>query len=324
MSDRVETDPVATSHDKPYAAVGDAHAHDPHLAHHFATPRQQYESGKLGMWIFLATEVLMFGGLFVAYAVYRANHPEIFIYAHRYLDKTLGGINTLVLICSSLTMAWAVRAAQLNRHRTLIACLVLTLVGALGFLGIKYVEYKHKWEEGLRPGMYYDPVHRDVAAVDRFETRETAAVTGTGPPVPITAPPDQPAPLLEPDTPAPLAPPAPEQAEPEDPEATRIKPAPTGPPGLALSALTPAASIAPEHRDEPDNVRVFFSVYFLMTGLHGIHVIVGMGLITWILLRAMKREFSHRYFAPVDLVGLYWHLVDLIWIFLFPLLYLIH
>lgn len=300
MSDRVETDPVAASHDKPYAAVGDAHAHEPHLAHHFATPRQQYESAKLGMWIFLATEVLMFGGLFVAYAVYRANHPEIFIYAHRYLDKTLGGINTLILICSSLTMAWAVRAAQLNQHRTLIACLVLTLVGALGFLGIKYVEYKHKWEEGLRPGMYYDPVHRDVAAVDRFETRETAAVTGTGPPVPITAPP-------------------------EDPEATRIKPAPAGPPGLALSALTPgAASIAPEHRDEPDNVRVFFSVYFLMTGLHGIHVIVGMGLITWILLRAMKREFSNRYFAPVDLVGLYWHLVDLIWIFLFPLLYLIH
>ena len=95
------------------------HGHDPHLGHHFDTPEQQFESGKLGMWIFLATEILLFGGLFCAYAVYRSNHPEIFVYAHRFLDKTLGGLNTLVLICSSFTMAWAVRAAQLGERRKL-------------------------------------------------------------------------------------------------------------------------------------------------------------------------------------------------------------
>ena len=89
----------------------DGHGHDPSLQHHFDNPEQQFDSGKLGMWLFLATEVLLFGGLFVAYAVYRANHPEIFVYAHQFLDKKLGGINTLVLICSSLTMAWGVRAA---------------------------------------------------------------------------------------------------------------------------------------------------------------------------------------------------------------------
>jgi hypothetical protein len=116
---------------------------------------QQFDSGKLGMWLFLATEVLLFGGLFVAYAVYRANHPEIFIYAHQFLDKTWGGINTLVLICSSLTMAWAVRAAQLGQQRLLVVLLSLTILGGFGFMGIKYVEYKAKWEHGLLPGTHF-------------------------------------------------------------------------------------------------------------------------------------------------------------------------
>lgn len=272
------------------------HAHDPHLAHHFTTPRQQFESGKLGMWVFLATEILMFGGLFCAYSVYRGNHPEIFIYAHHFLDKTLGGINTLVLICSSLTMAWGVHCAQLSQKRGLILCLVLTLCGACGFLGIKYVEYKAKWEHGLLPGKHYNP-HHDAHAAEPAE----AALKGEA------ASADHPATAAAPAVPA-------------DPDAPRIKPAPIGPPGLVLEQ--PAEG--PHLPDEPKNVRIFFSVYFLMTGLHGIHVLVGMGLITWLLVRAMRSEFNSRYFAPVDLVGLYWHLVDLIWIFLFPLLYLIH
>src|SRR6185437_1598645 len=102
--------------------------HDPHLAHHFDTPEQQMASGKLGMWVFLATEILMFGGLFCAYSVYRHNHPEVFEYAHQWLNKTLGAINTIVLITSSLTMAWGVRLAQLGKQRGLITCLVLTIL----------------------------------------------------------------------------------------------------------------------------------------------------------------------------------------------------
>ena len=330
--------------------------HDPHLAHHFDTPHQQSESHKLGMWIFLATEVLMFGGLFCAYSVYRANHPEIFIYAHHYLNTTLGGINTLVLICSSLTMAWGVRAAQLNQKALLIVCLVLTLLGACGFLGIKYVEYKAKWEHGLLWGKHYKPSHElaheaGIGAVDgphgqlipveghaasqpaSAAATATASAAATG-----TATASEPVDAQREMTKSPgglegkiytttTTPtraseheerPTPPQSAPADPDAPRIKPAAMGPPGLAVAATRPAL------HNEPKNVRVFFSVYFLMTGLHGIHVLAGMGLIGWILLRAIRGEFSAAYFVPVDLVGLYWHLVDLIWIFLFPLLYLIH
>src|SRR3954465_5022906 len=118
-----------------------AHHHDPHLAHHFDTPDQQYTSGKLGMWMFLGTEILMFGGLFCAYSVYRHNHPEVFAFAHKALDPILGGINTVVLITSSLTMAWGVRAAQLNQKKTLVWCLILTILGGAGFMAIKSIEY---------------------------------------------------------------------------------------------------------------------------------------------------------------------------------------
>jgi len=233
-----------------------AHAHDPHLAHHFATPRQQFESGRLGMWLFLVTEILLFGVLFTLYGVYRSNHPEIFVYAHRFLDKTLGALNTAVLICSSLTMAWAVRAAQQGRTRLLTGCLAATILGGLVFLCVKGVEYQHKWKDGLLWGKHYQPV-REV--LEKTAPREGAAAAG-----------------------------------------------------------------APAAADEPRNVRIFFSIYFLMTGLHGLHVLVGMALLAWILVRAKRGEFGPAYFAPVDHVGLYWHLVDLIWIYLFPLLYLIH
>lgn len=230
--------------------------HPSFLAHHFATPGQQFAAGKLGMWIFLLTEVLLFGGLFCAYAVFRANRPEIFIYAHQFLDKTLGAINTGVLIASSFTMAWAVRAAQFGWRRGLIGLLALTLLGGCGFLGIKYVEYKHKWESGLLWASQYNPTeHQQEIEKARRAHGDVAAAT---------------------------------------------------------------------RANEPRNVGIFFSIYFLMTGLHGLHVVAGMGAITWVLLRAAKGHFSSQYFFPVDYVGLYWHLVDMIWIFLFPLLYLIH
>jgi len=272
-------------HDAPHAGTGQ-HGHAGHLAHHFDSPRQQFESGKLGMWLFLATEILLFGGLFCAYAVYRANHPEIFVYAHRYLDTTLGAINTGVLIFSSFTMAWAVRCAQRGRRRALVVLLAVTILCAFGFLGIKYVEYEHKWKEGLLWGKRYRP---------HVVLHEAAGGTpGVSAPAPI-----------------------PVNAE----EVSTIAPAPPGPPGLAPD---PAAAPAAHAGEEPKNVQTFFGVYFAMTGLHGVHVVAGMVLLGVMLVRARRGDFGPEYFTPVDLAGLYWHLVDLIWIYLFPLLYLIH
>lgn len=234
------------------AAVA-GHEHPAFLAHHFETPRQQFDAGKLGMWVFLLTEVLFFGGLFCFYAVYRANHPEIFLYAHQFLDKNLGALNTIVLIFSSLTAAWSVRCAQLNQRRGLVLCLVLTLLCAFIFLGVKYVEYKHKWEDGLRWARLYAPVA-----------------------------------------------------------------------SAAEGHHQPPAGHQSVDQGAPRHAGIFFSVYFSMTGLHAIHILGGIGLFIWLLVRAVRGDFHSLYFGPVDYAALYWHLVDLIWIYLFPLLYLIH
>jgi cytochrome c oxidase subunit 3 len=208
--------------------------HAAHLAHHFSDADQQHESAKLGMWIFLLTEILLFGGLFVAYTVYRAWHPEMFYNAHRFLDVHLGTLNTVVLISSSVTMALAIRSLQLDEARKAARLLLATLLLAGVFLVVKYFEYSHKFHLGQLPGKYYT-----------FE-----GVTGTNP-------------------------------------------------------------------------HIFFSVYFLTTGLHGLHVMAGMVVIGAMLVKTLRRRFSSAYYTPVELTGLYWHLVDMIWIFLFPLLYLI-
>lgn len=291
MSDAIAGSPAhghGHAHGTGHAHADHEHGHDPALAHHFDTPEQQRESGKLGMWIFLATEILLFGGLFVTYSVYRANHPEIFEYAHRFLSKELGGINTIVLICSSLTMAWGVRAAQLGDRKTLVRMLAATLLFACCFLGIKGIEYEHKWKEGLLWGKRYHP-HEKVLTRSELDKKVPAVK---------------------------LLPPA------QVPDRSQIPPAAAGPKGLAR----PAALPLDEHGEQvsPDNVHIFFGIYFVMTGLHGLHVIAGMAAIGWILKRSLRGDFGPTYFTPVDLVGLYWHLVDLIWIFLFPLLYLIH
>ena len=280
-----------------------------HLQHHFETPQQQFESGKLGMWLFLATEILLFGGLFCAYGVYRGMHPEIFAWAHVFLNTTLGATNTVILLSSSLTMAWAVRAAQLGQRRLLIVMLGLTLLGGAGFMAIKYVEYRSKFEHGLLWASRFEP-HLDGesgAADPAGRPAVAAGETEAGGAAP--------------------AEPAPETAEPGPEgrafaaERSLVAPAAAGPAGRVI----PQPPV--EHRgsaDAPANARVFFSIYFLMTGLHGLHVIIGMLAIGWILVRAAVGQFGPDYFTPVDFVGLYWHLVDLIWIFLFPLLYLIH
>jgi cytochrome c oxidase subunit 3 len=256
------------------------------LQHHFDTPRQQYESTKLGMWLFLSTEILLFSGLFVAYAVYRGNHPEIFMYAQQFLDTRWGAINTVVLLCSSLTMAWAVRAAQLNQQRLLVTLLALTILGGAGFMGIKFVEYKAKWEHGLLWARSYSHDDHAVSAAGTGSHDEAAVDAGS-------------------------------EAAGLAIEQTQLSAAGEPPVGL----FPEGAPLPPDA--VPQNVFTFFSIYFLMTGLHGIHVLAGMGAIAWLLLRSLGGAFDNEYFTPVDLVGLYWHLVDLIWIFLFPLLYLI-
>ncbi|HUU82637.1 MAG TPA: cytochrome c oxidase subunit 3 family protein [Phycisphaerae bacterium] len=298
---------------EPTSDAAMAHEHTPHLAHHFETSEQQFVAGKLGMWLFLATEILLFGGLFCAYAIYRASHPEIFQYAHRYLDKTLGGINTIVLICSSLTMAWGVHCAQRGQRRGLIACLVLTLLFACTFLGIKYVEYSHKWKDGLLPGTRFDPQYApgehghggdadETAQYGEHTSDEPAGETGAA------------------------SPSASDDETPLDVGAgrSRVPPAADGPSGLAEVPWLERPKPHAEIKERPSNVHIFFGIYFSMTGLHGLHVIAGMGVIVWILIRSIKGHFGADYFTPVDLAGLYWHLVDLIWIYLFPLLYLIH
>jgi cytochrome c oxidase subunit 3 len=222
----------------------DAHGHHgpKWLAHHFDTPAQQFDAAKLGMWVFLAQELLFFSGLFVAYGVYRSWYPEMFKAASHQLDKIMGGTNTIVLLFSSFTAAMAVRSSQLGKKKETGRFILVTIACAFGFLVIKFFEYRHKFEAGLLPGRFYHPHLEHLAA---------------------------------------------------------------GSPPL------------------PQNTGSFFSIYFMMTGVHGIHVIVGIGVLIWIFLRNQRGDFSKEFFTPVDIVALYWHLVDLVWIYLFPLLYLI-
>jgi cytochrome c oxidase subunit 3 len=210
------------------------HDHDPTLQHHFHTKDQQFDTSKIGMWLFLTTEILLFGGLFVGFALMQQKYPDAFLAAHHHLDRSLGALNTVVLLISSFTMVMAVWAAQTGRKKLLIALLIATIACAFVFLGVKYFEYSHKFHEGLLPGKFYS--HEGDTVPNQF---------------------------------------------------------------------------------------VFFSFYFMMTGLHGFHILGGIAAISWLLIRAIRGDFGSNYYTPVDLVGLYWHLVDLIWIYLFPLLYLI-
>ena len=212
------------------------HTDEPFRAHHFETAEQQFAAAKLGMWLFLVTEVLFFSGLFVAYGVFRVLHPEVFVNSAALLDTKLGAINTVILLFSSLTMAWAVRCSQLGQRRGLVLCLSLTIAAAVAFLGVKGIEYAHKWQEGHLWASQYG---------------------------------------------------------------------------------------GPQAGETFDRAGSFFSVYFAMTGLHAIHIIAGIAAIGWLLKRSLRGDFSPAYYTPVDVVGLYWHLVDLVWIFLFPLLYLV-
>ena len=249
--------------------------------------------GSLESGCFLLRRFCFFSGLFVAYILYRAHHPEIFAYAHAYLDTKMGAVNTGVLILSSLTAAWSVRAAQLNQQKLLIVCLAVTVLCSFGFLGIKYVEYSHKVHIGTLFGKKFDPCEAPdgTPLPCKRWTEKEGRLTGE----------------LEKATSA--------------SDRKRIQ-----------QALTEHRSVMPEGGWEalpsskipPKNTAMFFSIYFGMTGLHGIHVLIGAGVFIWLLIRAIRGHFTPDYYGPVDYAALYWHLVDLIWIYLFPLLYLIH
>lgn len=294
-----------------------SHAHDPNLAHHFDTAQQQFDAGKLGLWLFLTTEILLFSGMFCIYAVYRHNHPEIFEYGSLWLNKILGGLNTIVLIFSSFTMAWAVRAAQLGQQKLLVRLLAITLLCGFVFLGVKFVEYRDKWRHHTLWGQNYQPLHPPyahgtggAAGTAEGKTAESAPAAA-GPIASATAPGSLPG-ITTPALPVCTK-------DGTKLEQSQYAESPLGPPGVAEKVAAPEETNA-----EPANVQIFFGIYFIMTGLHGLHVIAGMAVIAWILRRALRGDFGARYFNPVDFTGLYWHLVDLVWIFLFPLLYLIH
>jgi heme/copper-type cytochrome/quinol oxidase subunit 3/mono/diheme cytochrome c family protein len=521
-----------------------AQPHNKNLAHHFGSLGQQFSAAKLGMWTFLATEILMFGGLFCAYAVYRSNHPEIFTAGSYFLDTNMGALNTLVLIASSFTMAWAVRCAQLNKQRALVILLILTFLGGVVFMGIKFMEYKTKWEHGLTLGQFYNPDEAYFAAhvngekgestdTQEHETQAEAPAPDPTEYVPSVArgqmvfsgtcsschnsdgtgmvnqganlheggfvtskddkemltflklgrqswdadskmklqmPPRGGNPALNDESLQDVIaylrvlvkenPTAKEnkakdnEAEQPDPtgyvpnvtrgrmvysgtcaschgpdgggvpnqgasfheggfidskndtellafvKAGRRSGAPdskmklqmppkggnmaltdenlkdmiaylrvlvnenptaggaAGQPGSAdtggplvltdadLALLIPRTNIVPptlasqelgeayflnkepvvSHDPDvkPEDLRMFFAIYFLLTGLHGFHVLIGMFVMLWLIVRSLKGHFNSDYYTPVDMGGLYWHLVDLIWIFVFPLLYLIH
>jgi cytochrome c oxidase subunit III len=220
------------------------HVHGPELRHHFAEVEQQKDASTLGMWLFLGTEIMFFGGMFCAYLIYRRLYFNEFAAASQTLDITLGAVNTAVLLLSSLTVVLAVHAAQTGKKNRLVANLVLTLVLGVAFLGIKAVEYGDKFKHHHVPG--YNFSFEKEAHIGH----ETVAI-------------------------------------------------------------------------EPRHAVLFFSLYFAMTGMHATHMIIGIGIFIWLLVGAMKGKYSPAYSTPVEIAGLYWHFVDIVWIYLFPLLYLI-
>ena len=214
-----------------------AHALGVHrLAHHFDDLAQQHRAAELGMWAFLATEVLFFGGAIAAYSVYRMTYFDAFAAASNQENWLIGAFNTAALLTSSLTMALAVRAAQLGNSPRVSLFLAATIALALTFIGVKFYEYAHLIDHGLAPWGDF-----------RFD-----------------------------------------------------------PPELAGGA------------------RIFFSFYFALTGIHATHMVVGVGLMLWLLSISLRRGFDDAFASPVEMTGLYWHFVDIVWIFLYPLLYLVH
>jgi len=217
--------------------------HEEGLQHQFVDMEQQRNAASLGMWLFLATEIMFFGGMFLAYLVYRYWYYPEFAAGSRSIDIVLGTVNTAVLICSSLTVALGVKAAQLGKRKTLVTLLLITILLGLAFLAIKGIEWYDKFEEHHVPG-------RSFSAQDLIEKYPQI----------------------------------------------HIDPAPT---------------------------QIYFSLYFAMTGLHALHMIIGVGIFAFLTYHAWNGRYTPEYHTPIEIGGLYWHFVDIVWIYLFPLLYLI-
>ena len=290
--------------------------HDPNVQHHFSSAHQQFDAAVLGMWVFLITELLFFSALFCAYAVYRQNHPEIFAIGHKFLDPTMGAINTVVLILSSFTMALAVYMIQRNRQRATLVCLGLTFLGACIFMGIKSYEYADKIQKGKTWGAsfsydkYYQEHHGAAHEGEHGDEQAAHAASQTAAGEVADSSHDQ----------AETAPAV---------EQTTIVPAAQGPAGM----IDPRTIVLARGEDSHDltladltrkDLHIFMAIYFCMTGLHGIHVLAGMGVILWLMINTARGRYNDKYNTPIPVGGLYWHLVDLVWIYLFPLLYLIH
>ncbi len=397
----IEAGPEIDTHD------GHDHDHPAWLAHHFDTPEQQFDSGKLGIWLFLVTEVLFFSGMFCAYAIFRMMRPEVFEGCSQFLNTKLGAINTGVLLFSSLTMAWAVRCAQTENYKGTTGLLAATLSCAMVFLGVKAIEYSHKWGMGLLPaGLFtYDPANPHPADVpnylayisapfaialigvvvwlvvsllkgDKFQIAVAKPLTvvclcffvGVGLGMILESGGSQGHAAVHVDgiheMDHPLDPTEEHAAEAAADVAAsetelgeektelseggdfavqeRLATESTNS-GLQsrLAALEQQAALSGAgivHDKEevaggissvsedvltPSRAGVFFSIYYCMTGVHAMHILGGIVVLVWLLVRSVRQDFNRRYFGPVDYVGLYWHLVDLIWIYLFPLMYLI-
>jgi cytochrome c oxidase subunit III len=235
-------------------AVHEEHEHVfiPQHRHHFETEEQQREAGSFGMWLFLLTEIMFFGGLFFAYLLYRNWYYDAFVPASNFLSVTLGGTNTAILITSGFFMALAVWAAEVRKKQFLVIALILTTLFGLAFISIKYVEWHDEWVHRHVPGASFD--------ISEFVSPKAHGITDQKP-------------------------------------------------------------ISP---DMAEHCQIFFFLYFAMTGMHALHMIIGIGLLVWLILRAQRGDFSAGYVAPIENFGLYWHFVDIVWLFLFPLLYLIN
>ena len=232
------TSTVAAGHDSGHGE------HHPRLQHHFFDMDQQLEASTLGMWVFLVTEIMFFGGLFMAYILYRYWYPEAWASASNHLNVQMGALNTVVLICSSLTMVMAVRSAQIGSIRGQVGYLIATIGFGSTFLVVKYFEYAEKFEHHLVPG-------------------------------------------------------------------------------LGMTFAPPSDHIHAAHPVVGSAEQLFFSLYFIMTGIHALHMVVGIVLMLIMLVWAWRGRFGPAYYAPIEVSGLYWHFVDIVWIFLFPLLYLL-
>ena len=226
----------------------DEHEHAPYLRHHFATVEQQRETASFGMWLFLLTEIMFFGGMFTAYLIYRNWYYPAFVVGSHQLSIVLGTINTAVLICSSFTMAMGVYSAEMKRRTALVGWLLATIVLGFVFLGIKADEYHEKWEKHHVPGLNF--------SVQDF----THPTDGEEKPLPL---------------------------------------------------------------DMAQKTQVYFSLYFAMTGMHALHMIIGISILLVLVVKAWGGAYTTGHMTTIENFGLYWHFVDIVWIFLFPLLYLI-